>query len=78
MENKPKERQYFQRVGSGWIRLHVSVYESLCHIYTKQGRTSISPMVVVECPESNCRVLVQSNGGQRGRQMSETWLKNKK
>ncbi len=76
---RPK-RQYYEDIGGSnrWIRVDPKEFYRNERVFCTQGRTQKSNPFVVECPESNCRILIQSNGGVRGAKMDVSWLKKKK
>ena len=73
--SKPK-REYFQLVGGSSHHVEISKkeYERNIRIYIDQKRKEKSPIFIVHCPESNVKVLVQSNGmGKYKNQLGATW-----
>lgn len=69
------KRKYYQVVGDRHLLVGDEEYNRAYRVYVQQKRKEKSPVFIVLCPESNCKILVQSNGGVRGAKRSATWIK---
>lgn len=74
--SRPK-RQYFMDItgDNKWLRIAESEFHRNERAYV--GTRQRSRCFIVECPESGCRILIQSNGGIRGNPLDQSWRKKK-
>lgn len=72
---KPK-RTYYMVISDHHMRCTESEFKRAERVYV--GRKEQSYPFIVLCPESNCKILIQTNGGKRGAPLTATWQKNKK
>lgn len=69
---RPKKK-YYRVCGDDHMRTSEEDFQRQERIYV--GRKEKSAPHIVLCPESNCKILIQTYGGVRGAKLSATWKK---